>query len=66
MIALNTFQGDEKSIVVRVARLIKMCGNRRRADEFVVILYGAAMFPKAFVELACRTGARRETGYYTT
>ena len=45
-IALNTFQGDEKNIVDRVARLVKMCGNRSRADEFIVILYGAAMFPK--------------------
>ena len=29
-----------------------MCGNRSRAAEFIVILYGAAMFSKAFVELA--------------
>ena len=54
------------SIVDRVARPIKMCGNKSRADVFIVILYGAAMFSKAFVELACRTGARREIGYYTT
>ena len=39
---------DEQNIVDRVARLIKMCGNRSRADEFIVILYGAAMFSKAF------------------
>ena len=32
--------------------LVKMCGNRSRADEFIVILHGAAMFSKAFVQLA--------------
>ena len=42
-ITLNTFQRNEKNIVDEVARLIKMCENRRRADEFIVILYGAAM-----------------------
>ena len=51
-IALNTFQGNEKNIVYRVATLVKMCGNRSRADELIVILYGAAIFSKAFVELA--------------
>ena len=40
-IALNTFQGDEKNIDDRVAKLVKMCGNRNRADEFIVGLYGA-------------------------
>ena len=39
-------------IVYRVTRLVKMCGNRSRADELIVILYGAAIFSKAFVELA--------------
>ena len=29
-----------------------MCGNRSRPDEFIVTLYGAAMFSKAFVKLA--------------
>ena len=42
-IVLNTFQRNEKNIVDEVARLIKMCENRRRADEFIVILYGTAM-----------------------
>ena len=34
-----------------MARLVKMCGNRSRADEFILILDGAVMFSKAFVEL---------------
>ena len=41
-----------KNIVNQVARLVKMCGNRSRADQLIVILYGVAMFSKAFVELA--------------
>ena len=51
-IASNTFQGDEKNIVDQVARLVKMCGNRSRDDEFIMILYGVVMFSKAFLELA--------------
>ena len=43
-IVINTFQENEKNIVDRVARLVKMCGNGSRADELIVILYGAAIF----------------------
>ena len=36
-IVINTFQaGNEKNIVDRVARLVKICGNRSRADELIV------------------------------
>ena len=34
---MNTFQaGIEKNIVHQVATLVKMCGNRSRADELIV------------------------------
>ena len=38
-ITLNTFKGDGKNIVDRVARLVKMFGNLSRADEFIVIVW---------------------------
>ena len=31
-IVMYTFQENEKNIVDRVARLLKLCGNRGRAD----------------------------------
>ena len=47
-LVVNDFQGSPKKMVHGVARLVKMCKNRSRFDELMVILDGTTMFAKAF------------------